>query len=89
MSKVQTDLFDTEQAVSVKSVKKRDVNAEAKRMLDKAGISTLPKEAKEYVLAELIARYFPELEKVIQLSQIAFMSTQANVHGRHNAEQEA
>jgi hypothetical protein len=75
----QVDLFggsDTAPIESARKQKKRDVHAEAKLILEETGISALPREAKEYVLAELIHRWAPELQNVMMLSMIMGMNNQ-------------
>jgi len=78
---MQIDLFgsvaDT-QPIKQKKPKKRDVQAEARRLLDESGISALPRDVKEYVLAELISRWAPELKNVVMMAQIMNMHNQCS-----------
>lgn len=75
----QIDLFGTTDTVPIEPVKKqkkRDVHVEAKRILEESGISAMPREEKEYVLAQLINLWFPELESVMKLALIISMHNQ-------------
>jgi len=48
--------------------KPRDVNKEAKALLDKTGISSAPKELKMLIAAKLMAEHFPELHRDLLMS---------------------
>jgi hypothetical protein len=79
----QQDLFNAIQengSPVPKRQKKRDVQAEAISILAQSGISDLPKEVKEYVLAKLIALWFPELSNVMFLSLVSCMGMKAKEH---------
>jgi hypothetical protein len=87
MNNEQIDLFgapvETTKGKPTKKAAIRDVNAEAKQILQKSGISAMPKEAKEYVLAELIAQFFPELKNVMTMSLIFWINNTKTQNGKN------
>jgi hypothetical protein len=75
----QVDLFggiNTDTSEPVKKQKKRDVQAEAQKLLEESGISALPRDVKEYVLAGLLHRWAPELQNVMMLSMMIGVNSQ-------------
>lgn len=84
MSAAQIDLFGTDAPQSErKKQKRRDVDAEARRLLEQSGISSLRRDEKEYVLAQLIAQWFPELKTTLGLSLILSMQHDINPENKH------
>lgn len=82
INSAQIDLFGTADTVPcepVKKQKKRDVHTEARKILEKSGIPALPSEVKEYMAAQLITLWFPELKNAMVLSLIMGMN---NNHSR-------
>lgn len=64
----QIELFETPSAAVAKNKKCRDVNAEAKHLLDKHGISDAPRELKALIAAKLMSEHFPEMHTLLMQS---------------------
>lgn len=73
----QLDVFgDDCPIVEAAKNKPRDVNKEAKALLDKTGISGASKELKMLIAAKLMAEHFPELHRDLLMS-LATTATRA------------
>lgn len=67
MNANQLEIFDPPPAWAKKD-KPRDVNREAKQLLDRAGISACSKDVKALIVAKLMADEFPDMHKALLLS---------------------
>jgi hypothetical protein len=66
----QLDLFDKSDCAPKSKNKKRNVEEEAKHLLEKHGISTAPRELKALIAAKLMAKHFPEMHKLLLMSLV-------------------
>lgn len=62
---MQLDIFNTEQTQAPKRPKPRNVHAEAKDILDRAGVNEWSKELKALVASKLMAEHFPAQHKIM------------------------
>lgn len=62
---MQLDLFNPEPTQPTKRLKPRNVHAEAKDILDRAGVNEWSKELKALVAAKLMAKHFPDQHKIM------------------------